>query len=74
MRFSRVRRLIAARRRRVPREAVSDAVEVAGIGCLVGAAWWWVPILGLVALGLSLLLVGWVLGADESAPAGRVGP
>lgn len=45
---------------REPRRAISSAVEVMGLGCLVGAAWWWVPILGLVALGLALLLIGQV--------------
>jgi len=41
--------------------ALSDVVDLAGVGCLVGAAWWWQPIVGLVALGLALLLVGWVM-------------
>lgn len=38
----------------------SDLSELAGIGCLVGAAWWWVPIVGLVALGVALIYIGWV--------------
>jgi hypothetical protein len=48
-------------RLRRPRRTLSDVVDVAGLGCLVGAAWWWQPIVGLVALGLVLLLVGWVV-------------
>lgn len=44
-----------------PGRRASDVVDLAGLGCLVGAAWWWQPIVGLVALGLSLLLVGWVM-------------
>jgi hypothetical protein len=40
---------------------VSDAVEVAGFGCLVAAAWEWQPIAGLSALGAVLILVGTVL-------------
>lgn len=47
---------------RVPRGSASDAVDLAGLGCLVGAAWWWLPIVGLVATGLALLLIGWVMG------------
>ncbi len=43
---------------RVPRNAMSDVLDLAGIGCLVGAAWWWLPILGLVVTGLALLLIG----------------
>lgn len=46
---------------RVRRTSVSDLVDVAGLGCLVAAAWWWLPIVGLVALGLALLLAGWAL-------------
>lgn len=49
------------RRPRLPRRIVSDVVDLAGVGCLVGAAWWWAPIAGLVALGGALLLIGWVL-------------
>lgn len=44
-----------------PRRAVSDVVDLAGLGCLDGAAWWWHPLAGLVAVGLSLLLIGWVM-------------
>jgi hypothetical protein len=36
----------------------SDWYELAGIGCLVGAAWWWVPIIGLVTLGVALIYLG----------------
>lgn len=53
---------------RLRRGPLSDAVEVAGLGCLVGAAWWWLPIVGLVALGLVLLLIGWVVGDEPPAP------
>jgi hypothetical protein len=49
------------RRPAKPMGVISDLVEVAGIGCLVAAAWWWVPIAGLIALGMALLLVGWVM-------------
>lgn len=41
-----------------PRQFASSVSELAGVGCLVGAAWWWVPVLGLVALGVALLLIG----------------
>jgi hypothetical protein len=44
-----------------PRRLVSDVVEVAGLGCLDGAAWWIHPIAGLVVLGVILLFVGWVI-------------
>jgi hypothetical protein len=47
---------------RVPRSSTSDAVDLAGLACLVGAAWWWLPVVGLVATGLALLLIGWVVG------------
>jgi hypothetical protein len=49
---------------RVPRlrsQATSDIVDAAGLGCLVAAAWWWQPIVGLVCLGVALLLAGWAL-------------
>lgn len=60
-------KLPGLRLRRPGPRTLSDAVEVAGLGCLDGAAWWWQPIVGLVVLGLALLLVGWVIGG-ESAP------
>jgi hypothetical protein len=47
-------------RERIPRSATSDAFDVSGLGCLVGAAFWWQPIAGLVALGAALLLAGWM--------------
>lgn len=47
-------------RARIPRSATADACDVSGLGCLVGAAWWWQPIIGLVALGAALLIAGWV--------------
>jgi hypothetical protein len=46
--------------RKVPLGRVSDALDVLGIGCLVGAAYWWLPIVGLVATGVALLFFGWV--------------
>jgi hypothetical protein len=46
---------------REPRRAASYGLEVAGLGCLVGAAWWWVPIVGLVVLGLVLCFIGGVI-------------
>lgn len=52
---------LAALPARMSRRAGSDLVDVAGLGCLVGAAWWWHPIAGLVGTGLALLLVGWVM-------------
>jgi hypothetical protein len=39
---------------------VSDVSELAGIGCVVGAVWWWLPILGLASLGAALIYIGWV--------------
>ncbi|RCH68713.1 hypothetical protein DT019_08545 [Streptomyces sp. SDr-06] len=47
-------------RARIPRSATSDVFDISGLGCLVGAAFWWAPIAGLVTLGLALLLAGWV--------------
>lgn len=44
----------------------SDVYELAGIGCLVGAAWWWVPIVGLVALGAALIYLGVVTHVPSS--------
>lgn len=44
-----------------PIQILSTAVELAGIGCLVTAAWWWIPIAGLIALGVALVLIGWGL-------------
>jgi hypothetical protein len=49
------------------RGPLSDVVEVAGIGCLVGAAWWWLPLVGLVVTGLALLFVGWVIDDEPAA-------
>lgn len=51
---------IARVRSRFGRGALADAFDVSGLGCLVGAAWWWHPVVGLVALGAALLLAGWV--------------
>lgn len=44
-----------------PRRTLTDVMDVAGLGCLVGAAWWWLPIVGLVALGVALLYIGWAV-------------
>lgn len=38
----------------------SDAFELAGIGCLVGAVWLWSTDFGLAALGVALIYLGWV--------------
>lgn len=54
----RLPRLIAFR----PPATPSTLVDLGGLGCLVGAAWWWAPIVGLVVTGLALLLIGWVMG------------
>lgn len=56
-------------RLRRPRRVLSDVVEVAGLACLDGAAWWARPIAGLVVLGLMLVFVGWVID-HEPAPQG----
>lgn len=45
-----------------PRRTLTDVMDVTGLGCLVGATWWWQPIVGLAVLGLALLVVGWVVG------------
>jgi hypothetical protein len=60
-------RLPWARLPRIGRGPLSDAVEVAGMGCLVGAAWWWLPLFGLVATGVALMFTGWVIGNEPSA-------
>jgi hypothetical protein len=46
--------------RGVSRAKFSDSLDVLGIGCLVGAAYWWLPVVGLVATGVALLFFGWV--------------
>jgi len=50
--------------RSVPLDArlakLSDVFELAGIGCGVGAVWWWHAILGLLSLGCALFYLGWV--------------
>lgn len=46
--------------RGVSRAKLSDVLDVLGIGCLVGAAWWWIPVVGLVATGVALMFLGWV--------------
>jgi hypothetical protein len=55
-----LRARLRALRGRIPRSATADAFDIGGLGCLVGAAWWWQPIIGLTALGLALLIAGWV--------------
>lgn len=45
-----------------PTRALSDLVDLAGLGCLDAAAWWLCPVAGLIVLGLVLLLIGWVMG------------
>jgi hypothetical protein len=49
------------RRPAAPRRLATDLVDVAGLGCLDGAAWWLHPIAGLITLGVMLLAVGWVV-------------
>ncbi|MFI1520639.1 hypothetical protein [Kitasatospora cineracea] len=49
-------------RLRASRTTVSDAVDLAGLACLDGAAWWLHPIAGLAAAGVMLLLIGWAVG------------
>lgn len=36
---------------------LSVLVEICGIGCLVTAGWWFMPIVGLVVLGAGLIYV-----------------
>lgn len=62
MKLPRLRLPVSLPRLKRPRRTLTDVMDVAGIGCLVGAAWWWHPIVGLVALGVALLAVGWVVG------------
>lgn len=45
-----------------PRRTFTDVMEVTGLGCLVGDAWWWQPHAGLAALGVVLLYIGWAVG------------
>jgi hypothetical protein len=40
---------------------LSEVADVAGIGCLVGAAWSWNVAAGVALLGVALLVVGWVV-------------
>lgn len=49
------------RKPKAPRRLATDLVDVAGLGCLDGAAWWIHPIAGLAVLGAMLLYVGWVV-------------
>jgi hypothetical protein len=41
--------------------SVTDAIDLAGLACLDGAAWWFRPIVGLIGLGAALLFVGWAV-------------
>lgn len=47
------------------REVLSDLLAVAGLGALCTAAWWLSPIVGLAAVGASLLLLGVALWAGQ---------
>lgn len=58
----------------IPRSTASDLFDLAGLGCLDGAAWWWQPIVGLVVLGLALFLVGWVIGNEPAAQGDEAPP
>ena len=40
---------------------IPSLVQVSGLGCLNGAAYWWHPIVGLVSSGLILCFIGWVI-------------
>lgn len=40
-----------------PRELVSIGVELAGIGCVVAAAWWFMALVGLLVTGVALIYV-----------------
>jgi hypothetical protein len=58
----RLPKLPKLRRPAAPRRIISDLVEMAGLGCLDGAAWSIHPIAGLITLGVMLLFVGWAVG------------
>lgn len=49
------------RKPKAPRRLASDLVDLAGLGCIDGAAWWIHPVAGLALLGGMLLLIGWVI-------------
>lgn len=57
-------------RPRIPRGLLSDAVDLAGLGCLDTAAWWLHPVAGMGFLGGVLLLIGWVVGRESPAQSG----
>lgn len=44
-----------------PKRALSDLVDLAGLGCLDTAAWWIHPVAGMAVAGAVLLLIGWVM-------------
>lgn len=45
-------------RRRVARKGIGPALQIGGLAALDYAAWSWIPVVGIVAVGLSLLLIG----------------
>lgn len=47
---------------------ISDLVEVAGLGCVVAAAFLVAPPLGLLVLGLALLLLGTAVSGSVTDP------
>lgn len=54
---------------------ISTLLELAGFGCLVAAAWLWCPLVGLVAAGAVLVLVGFAVdGLNLSLRPNRKGP
>lgn len=71
MRLPKLPRVPRPRWARCDRRRSSDLVELAGLGCLDGAAWWWLPVVGLVVLGLVLLLVGWVIDGEPASQGGQ---
>jgi hypothetical protein len=45
----------------ITRRVLSEAADVAGIGCVVGAVWSWNVAAGVLLLGAALILIGWVI-------------
>ena len=54
-------------RPRIARGPLSDVIDLAGLACLDTAAWWCHPIAGMTALGVFLLLIGWVVDREPVA-------